>query len=271
MEKIKNIPKLRFPEFSGEWEKKKLKKIFSIFNGYAFSSNDTVKEGVLWVKIADVGIQEMKTDNLSYLPSYLLEKHEKFVLKKGDFVIALTRPILNGRLKIAQINDFFNNSLLNQRVGKIESKNNLNFIYTLLQNDWLIKSIDNNIAGSDPPNLSPNEINSIQVSIPSLPEQTKIASFLTSVDEKLQALKKEKELLEKYKKGVMQKIFSLEIRFKDDSGNEFPEWEEKKLGEVANVKRGASPRPITNPIWFCNDSNIGWVRISDVTKSNKFL
>lgn len=69
----------------------------------------------------------------------------------------------------------------------------------------------------------------------------------------------------------MQKIFSQKVRFKDESGEEFPEWQIMKLGEIAQIKRGASPRPITDPIWFDSLSNIGWVRISDVTKSNKYL
>ena len=57
MEKNRNIPALRFPEFGGEWERKRLGDVFSIFNGYAFSSSDSIKEGALWVKIADVGIK----------------------------------------------------------------------------------------------------------------------------------------------------------------------------------------------------------------------
>lgn len=231
MEKLKNIPSLRFPEFEGDWEANKLGEVFSIFNGYAFSSASSSDKGVLWVKIADVGIQEMKYQNLSYLPFSFKDKNKKFILKKGDFVVALTRPILNGKLKIAQINDFFDGALLNQRVGKIMSNNYHPFIFSLLQREDLIKSIENNIAGSDPPNLSPNEINSIDLSIPSFKEQTKIASFLTVVDDKLQALKQKKTLLEQYKKGVMQKIFSQELRFKDDNGNDYPDWEDKKLGD----------------------------------------
>ncbi|WP_158980956.1 MULTISPECIES: restriction endonuclease subunit S [unclassified Flavobacterium] len=231
-----NVPKLRFPGFDGEWEKNTLGEAFTIFNGYAFSSTSSVDEGVLWVKIADVGIQEMKKNNLSYLPASLKEKHKKFIISKGDFVVALTRPILNGKLKIAQINSFFDGALLNQRVGKIVSNNSHYFIYSLLQKDELIKFIENNIAGSDPPNLSPNEINSIEISYPPLPEQQKIASFLSSVDEKIHQLSRKVALLEQYKKGVMQQLFSGKLRFKDENGKEYPDWEEKKLGDVATKK-----------------------------------
>lgn len=240
MGNLNNIPKLRFPEFSGEWEKKKLREVFSIFNGYAFPSNESAEDGVLWVKIADVGIQEMKKKNLSFLPSSFKDKYSKFTLFEGDYVVALTRPILNGKLKIAQIDNFFNGSLLNQRVGKIETKNSKGFVYCYLQKDDLIKSIENNIAGSDPPNLSPTEINNIELVVPAFPEQNKIAAFFSVVDEKLQSQKKKKSLLEEYKKGVMQKIFSQELRFKDENGEEFPEWEEKTLGGITNIRSGLS-------------------------------
>ncbi|MEY7591481.1 restriction endonuclease subunit S [Klebsiella pneumoniae] len=119
--------------------------------------------------------------------------------------------------------------------------------------------------------LGQKNFDELVVTIPDVTEQTKIADFLSSVDEKITLLKNQYDLLCQYKKGMMQKIFSQKVRFKDESGEEFPEWQIMKLGEMAQIKRGASPRPITDPIWFDSLSNIGWVRISDVTKSNKYL
>lgn len=203
--------KLRFKDKNGQdfplWKEKKLDEVFSIFNGYAFSSSNSVPNGVVWVKIADVGIQQMKKDSLSFLPKILTEKHKKFILKKGDYVIALTRPILNGELKIARIDDFFNNSLLNQRVGKIISDNNTTYIYYVLQQEWLINVIEKNIAGTDPPNLSPKEINHIKLFVPEIAEQNKIANFLTKIDDKITTVKEQIEIVKTYKKALLQQMF----------------------------------------------------------------
>jgi type I restriction enzyme S subunit len=241
----KLVPQLRFSEFDGVWNTTKISEVFTLFNGYAFSSSNALKsDGVLWVKIADVGIDNMKTDSLSYLPKEYVSTYKKFVLKEGDYVVALTRPILSGNLKIARINSYFDNSLLNQRVAKLLTNNNPTFVFNLLKRDKLIKSIENNIAGSDPPNLSPKDINHIIIKIPSIKEQQKIASFLTAVDTKLSQLTKKKALLENYKKGVMQQIFPStgsgqvpEIRFKDNDGNDYGDWEEKKLGEILDYEQ----------------------------------
>lgn len=234
-------PKLRFKEFVGEWEKKKLAEVFSIFNGYAFSSTDAKEAGCRWVKIADVGINEMNHDSTSYLPIDYKSKYSKYVLREGDYVVALTRPILGGKLKIAKIDKLLDGSLLNQRVGKLLSKNDLTFVYSLLQKKSLISRIENRIAGTDPPNLSPSEIDSLNQFIPTLPEQQKIASFLSETDEKIQQLIHKKKLLEQFKKGVMQQLFSGKLRFKDENGKAFPKWEEKRLGDVAIIKMGQSP------------------------------
>lgn len=87
------------------------------------------------------------------------------------------------------------------------------------------------------PQLTAPQISSYEVSITTLPEQEKIAAFLSAVDEKIQQLTQKKHLLEQYKKGLMQKIFSREIRFKDENGKDFPEWEEKQLHEILKEHR----------------------------------
>ena len=73
---------------------------------------------------------------------------------------------------------------------------------------------------------------------PTIPEQKRIAAFFTALDKKITELKQKKALLEQYKKGVMQNLFSQELRFKDDNGKEFPKWEKKKLGEIVKFSKG---------------------------------
>ena len=204
---------LRFKDENGEdfpdWEVKRLGEIISIFNGYAFSGSDSQETGCRWIKIADVGINEMKSNTTSYLPNEFSEKHPKFILKKGDFVIALTRPILNGKLKIARINDECDGSLLNQRVGKLESSFYLPFTYYLLQLRELIDKMDSRIAGTDPPNLSPNEINGIKLNISTEPEeQKKIANYLSALDAKIETVNQQISKTQEFKKGLLQQLFA---------------------------------------------------------------
>jgi len=210
MQKLFN-QEIRFKDVNGndypDWEEKRLGEVFEIFNGYAFSSTHSLTYGVKWVKIADVGIQRMKEDSPSFLPLEFINRYNKFMLKKGDYVIALTRPILNGKLKIACVDQSYDNSLLNQRVGKIVSSNSTDFVYYLLQLAHVIKSIESNIAGTDPPNLSPAEISPIKVLVPRLAEQQKIASYLLSIDRKSVVLDKQLNNITKFKKGLLQQMF----------------------------------------------------------------
>ncbi len=87
-------------------------------------------------------------------------------------------------------------------------------------------------------NISLQEFFEINLIVPCLKEQMKIATFLSAVDKKISQLSQKLHLLEQYKQGMMQKIFSQQIRFKADDGSEFGEWEETELGKHCQIKTG---------------------------------
>ncbi len=238
-ENIRLVPELRFEEFVGDgaWKVEPLKKVFSIFQGYAFSSKDSIEKGTRWLKIADVSFQKMNHNNPSFLPDNYVTTYNKFLIKKGDYVLALTRPILNGNLKISAVDDLLHNSLLNQRVGKLVTNENATLVYYLLQTNYLIKEIEKSIAGSEPPNLSMKQIANIVISLPSNPvEQQKIAATLSSLDDLLQAETERLALLKEHKKGLLQQLFPKQgekvpqLRFEEFVGD--GDWEEKYIGEA---------------------------------------
>ena len=88
-----------------------------------------------------------------------------------------------------------------------------------------------------------SDLKKLEIILPNFPEQQKITLFFTSVDDKIQKLTRKKELLEKYKKGVMQQLFSQQLRFKQDNGSDYPDWEEKRLGEIAKYYDGTHQTP----------------------------
>jgi type I restriction enzyme S subunit len=206
------VPVLRFPEFQGEtdWRESSLKDVFSIFQGFAFSSKDSVSNGIRWLKIADVSFQHMNHSAASYLPVEIKKSHEKFLVNVGDYVVALTRPILGKQLKIAPVDKVFDGALLNQRVGKLVTTENTTFVYYLLQTPTLLSHIENNIAGSEPPNLSIQQIEDIKTYTPFKKEQRKIADFLSSIDELITEQKQKLDVLNAHKKGLMQQLFPTE-------------------------------------------------------------
>ena len=213
------VPKLRFPEFrdNGVWERKTVKDTFSIFQGFAFSSDDATSFGTKWLKIADVGIQRMAPESPSYLPYDFSRRFDRFTVHKGDYVIALTRPFLNGELKIASVDVLYDGALLNQRVGKLETTQIFDFVYYLLQTQYLTGRIEDNISGSEPPNLSAQQIESIPVLIPACrEEQQKVADCLSSLDKKIVAIVQKIDTLTQQKKGLMQQLFPVQKEESDE-------------------------------------------------------
>ena len=229
MENQKNIPQLRFPYFAGEWEKKKLGEVSS---GVMYGMNAAAKEydGVhKYIRITDID-----ENSREFCPNPLSSPDEKpdkrYKLKAGDIVFARTGASV-GKSYLYKEEDgdiYFAGFLIRFTINKAIPF----FVYTqtlLRPYDKWVKIMS---MRSGQPGVNAEEFKTLNLSFPTLPEQQKIASFFTAIDQKISQLKRKKTLLEQYKKGVMQKIFSQEIRFKDDNGQEFPKWEKKRLSEI---------------------------------------
>jgi type I restriction enzyme S subunit len=116
--------------------------------------------------------------------------------------------------------------------------------------------------------ISARHLSSIQIPLPpTIEEQEAIATALSDTDILIKNLEKVIEKKRSIKKGAMQELLTGKKRLLGFG----EEWEEKKIGEIAEIYRGASPRPINSPIWFSENSDVGWVRITDVTRTNKVL
>ena len=214
-----------------DWEVKKLGNEINILGGNAFSSNDISEEGIKWLKIANVGINKIKEDVLEFLPFEFKEIHKDFLLKSGDYVMALTRPLLGGKLKISKI---LNNDewLLNQRVAKLDSKvGTIEYYINYFKQPYFCYQLEVLMAGTDPPNLSLTEFKNIKIPVPPLPEQKKIADCLSTWD---CAIEKQSQLinaLTQRKKALMQQLLTGKKRLPGFSG----EWKEVKLGDIGEI------------------------------------
>ncbi|ENX25895.1 hypothetical protein F891_03057 [Acinetobacter sp. CIP 101966] len=107
------------------------------------------------------------------------------------------------------------------------------FMNGLLKTDKVRDQITQLSGGSTRFNIGQDSLNKVSIFLPSKEEQTKIATFLSVVDEKISQLSQKLHLLSQYKQGMMQKLFSQQLRFKADDGSEFEEWEERKLSEIS--------------------------------------
>jgi len=234
MEKL--IPKLRFPEFKGEWEKKTLVDVSDKITDGTHDTPKPVDKGIPFLTAIHIKDGFIDYENCYYLDEDVHNSiYKRCNPEKGDLLIV---NIGAGTATCAINTVDYEFSLKNVALIKPNKNKLIGSFLLQIQRHKSPKIFNQLTSGGAQPFLSLKEIGKLIVPLPTLPEQQKIATFLTSVDEKLQALKKKKSLLEQYKKGVMQKIFSQELRFKDENGNDFPEWEEKSFGEVAEIKKG---------------------------------
>ncbi|MBT2644768.1 restriction endonuclease subunit S [Bacillus sp. ISL-41] len=227
-----------------EWQTVKLGDVLKVQGGYAFKSKDSTLTGIRWLKIANVGMGKVLWEDISYLPSNYKNDFDNYVLIPNDIIMAMTRPVLSGNTKVAKVGIDDSPSLLNQRVCRFQFSNRLEseYFYHYARTSKFSSDIENLIFGTDPPNISSTQIESINILLPTKKEQRKISNILSTVDDQIEQTEKLVVKTNELKKGLMQILLTKGIdhnEFKNSEIGNIPfDWEVKRIEEVCDVKGG---------------------------------
>jgi type I restriction enzyme S subunit len=146
-----------------------LSKLADFISGYAFKSGDfTSESGIKPIKITNVGVNEFSENAEEFLPASYETEYQRFAAKTNDIVIALTRPIINGGLKVCRVPEAYSGALVNQRVAAITSHNKhvLDFIYLYLQSSRTKNYVLEKSKSLNQPNLSITDLKNLTLPLP---------------------------------------------------------------------------------------------------------
>ncbi|WP_241313486.1 restriction endonuclease subunit S [Elizabethkingia anophelis] len=258
--KVGNVPNLRFPEFSEEWEVKKLGEIATFSKGKGISKSDIEENGItecirygeLYTHYREV-INEIKSKtNVNPSTLILSEKNDVIIPASGETTIDIATASCVLKSGIALGGD----------LNIIKTKNNGIFLSYYLNSKKKME-IANLAQGISVVHLYSSQLASLSLSLPKLNEQNRISSFLALLDERIQTQNKIIEQLETLIKGLSEKLFSQEIRFKEFTDK----WELKKLGDISTITTGSSNREDS----ILNGEYTFFDRSQDIRTSSRFL
>lgn len=252
---MRNVPKLRFKEFNGEWEEKKLGEISNFLDGKRkpLKDSDRNNRKGIYPYYGASGI-------IDYIDDYIFDK--ELILLGEDGANILTR---NTRLAFLATGKYW----VNNHAHVIEGKKYVNQYFLCEYLEKLDYTQYN--TGTAQPKLNQEICKNILVKLPYLKEQEKIGNFLSNIDKKISITEEKLDLFKEYKKGIMQKIFKQELRFKDSKGNDYPEWEEKRLGEIIEflsdyTANGSFASLKENVTYYTEENYAVLVRTTDLEK-----
>ncbi|WP_436950853.1 restriction endonuclease subunit S [Staphylococcus xylosus] len=223
---IKNVPELRFPEFSGEWKEKELGQCTNLITKGTTPKDKSGKGTINYIKVENIYNAKIKPRmkiNINEHEGYL--KRSK--LEANDILFSIAGTL--GRTAVVNKSHLPANT--NQALAIIRGYDfETNFLITTLGGHAVAKYIRKNPTVGAQPNLSLNQVSKLIINTPSKNEQKKIGIFFSKLDRQIELEEQKLEKLEEQKKGYMQKIFSQELRFKDENCEYYSKWEKDYLG-----------------------------------------
>ena len=268
-----NSPKRRFRSFEGEWEQRKLGNIASMHARIGWQNlrtSEFLDNGDYYlITGTDFLNGRINFEKCHYVNKERYQQDKKIQVGKGSILITK-----DGTLgKVALVTDLNKPATLNAGVFNVVVKVpsiNETYLYQYLAAPFLMDYVSKRATGGTIKHLNQGILVEFPVDIPSYKEQVTIGQFLVCLDNAVTLHQHKLDKLKDLKQAYLTEMFPVEgervpkRRFPGFEG----EWEWKKLGELATIVRGASPRPIQDPKWFDSESEVGWLRISDVTEQN---
>ena len=221
-------PKLRFKEFDNDWINTKVKDLGEFSSGGTPSKDihDYWNGNIPWISSSDLNEESIFDIRINRFIS------EDAIKNSATKKIPKNSILLVSRVGVGKVALTNQELCTSQDFTALTPKKDYALFIAYLMKNITPRLLDLN-QGTSIKGFVREDLISLPISLPSKEEQTKIASFLSAVDEKISQLTQKHELLNQYKQGMMQKLFSQEIRFKADDGSEFGEWEERKLSEIS--------------------------------------
>lgn len=260
---MKKVPNLRFPEFSGEWE---IKKTINIFDKVKNSVD--VEENINYRQL---GIRS-HGKGLFYKDEVTgkeLGNKRVFWVEPNVFIVNI---VFAWERAVARTTEKERGMIASHRFPMYKPKDSIldldyiTYFFKTNKGKTLLELASPGGAGRNK-TLGQKEFDDLNIILPKFDEQKKIGSILLLIDKKIEKQQEKVEALKYYKKGIMQKIFSQEIRFKGDNGQDYPEWETTTIEKIAFVEKGFTPDTSNDSYW---NGDIPWLSIADM-KQGKYL
>ncbi|WP_239733921.1 restriction endonuclease subunit S [Mammaliicoccus sp. M-M49] len=264
---LKNVPELRFPEFDGEWEEKNLEEVSNKVTEKNRSNelSETFTNSAEYGIISQQDYFDKAISNEKNLSNYYIVKKDDFVYNPRISNFAPVGPIKRNKLN--------RSGLMSPLYYVFRTFNiNMDYIGTYFETIYwhkFMKLNGDSGARSDRFAIKDSVFQTMPIPYPIIEEQQKIGEFFSKLDRQIELEEQKLEKLEEQKKGYMQKIFSQQLGFKDENGNEYPTWQSYKLGNLYKKgKAGGTPKSTESKYY---NGEVPFLSISDITEQGKFI